>query len=83
MLRTAYSAGMDFALALFPTVLIWGLQMNRREKIGVIVAMSLGVLAGITAAIKTSFIPGTSRSLDFTCELPRGLRILTAEQKLM
>lgn len=35
---------MDFALALFPVFLIWHLQMGKREKLGVVVAMSLGVL---------------------------------------
>lgn len=39
-----YSAVIDFVLALFPSVLIWRLQMNRKEKIGVIFAMSLGAL---------------------------------------
>ncbi len=35
---------MDFALALVPWVLMWNIQMDRREKLGVSVAMSLGVL---------------------------------------
>jgi hypothetical protein len=35
---------MDFTLALFPWFLIWKLQMNKREKFGVALAMSLGVL---------------------------------------
>jgi hypothetical protein len=35
---------MDFALALFPVILIWHLQMGNREKFGVLIAMSLGVL---------------------------------------
>lgn len=39
-----YSAAMDLALALLPWKLIWGLQMKRKEKIGVAVAMSCGVL---------------------------------------
>ncbi len=39
-----YSGLMDWALALLPWRLIWGLQMERREKIGVGVAMSLGLL---------------------------------------
>jgi hypothetical protein len=34
----------DFVLALLPWKLIHGLQMRTREKIGVSVAMSLGVL---------------------------------------
>ena len=35
---------MDIALALLPWKLIVGLQMKRKEKIGVIFAMSMGVL---------------------------------------
>ncbi|KAK3373011.1 hypothetical protein B0T24DRAFT_527533 [Lasiosphaeria ovina] len=62
----AYSAAMDFILAIFPTVLIWHLQMGTREKVGVVVAMSLGVFAGITAIVKSYFITGTARSSDFT-----------------
>jgi len=53
----AYSAFMDLTLALLPWKLIWGLQMKRKEKIGVAVAMSCGVFAGITAIIKTTLIP--------------------------
>jgi len=40
----AYSAFMDITLAMLPWKVIWGLQMKRREKIGVAVAMSMGVL---------------------------------------
>lgn len=53
----AYSAAMDITLALLPWRLIWGLQMKMKEKIGVAVAMSCGVFAGITAIIKTTKIP--------------------------
>lgn len=53
----AYSAIMDLTLALLPWKLIWGLQMKRKEKIGVAVAMSCGIFAGITAIIKTTHIP--------------------------
>jgi hypothetical protein len=42
--RAAYSAAMDFTLALLPWKLIWGLQMKKKEKVGVAVAMSCGVL---------------------------------------
>ncbi|CAK7230268.1 hypothetical protein SBRCBS47491_007529 [Sporothrix bragantina] len=62
----AYSALMDFSLALFPSFLIWNLQMKKTEKYAVIFAMSLGVFAGITAIIKTYFISGSQRSKDFT-----------------
>ncbi|KAK1832265.1 hypothetical protein QBC39DRAFT_433348 [Podospora conica] len=53
----AYSAAMDLALALLPWKLIWGLQMKKKEKIGVAVAMSCGVFAAITAIVKTTKIP--------------------------
>ena len=38
-----YSALMDFTLAVLPWTFLWKLQMNRTEKIGVMVAMSMGV----------------------------------------
>jgi len=41
---SAYSAAMDIALALLPWVVIMNLQMKTKEKIGVALAMSMGVL---------------------------------------
>ena len=35
---------MDFVLAAFPSILLWNIQMKTTEKIGVVVAMSLGIL---------------------------------------
>ncbi|GAB1309823.1 Rhodopsin domain-containing protein [Madurella fahalii] len=52
-----YSACMDFALAMLPWQFIWGLQMKQKEKIGVGIAMSMGVFAGITGLVKVSTIP--------------------------
>ncbi|KAK4167023.1 hypothetical protein QBC43DRAFT_349847 [Cladorrhinum sp. PSN259] len=46
----------DIILALLPWHLVWGLQIKRREKIGVVVAMSMGVFAGVTAFVKASKI---------------------------
>ncbi|KAK8046080.1 hypothetical protein PG996_014144 [Apiospora saccharicola] len=43
--NVALSAFMDFALALFPWLIIWKLQMRMQEKIGTAVAMSLGILS--------------------------------------
>lgn len=39
-----WSAIMDISLALIPWKIIWNLQMRPAEKIGVCIAMSLGVL---------------------------------------
>jgi hypothetical protein len=35
---------MDMVLAVMPWKIIWSMTMNRKEKIGVMVAMSMGVL---------------------------------------
>ncbi|KAI1084326.1 hypothetical protein F5B20DRAFT_524503 [Whalleya microplaca] len=48
----AYSALMDFVLALLPWSIIIKLQMQTSEKIGISVAMSMGVFAGVTAIVK-------------------------------
>lgn len=40
----SYSAAVDFTLALLPWKFLWNLQMKRREKIGVLIAMSMGAL---------------------------------------
>ncbi|KAK0625909.1 hypothetical protein B0T14DRAFT_577129 [Immersiella caudata] len=47
-----YSALVDFALSFLPWPLIWNLQMQLREKIGVALAMSMGVFAGLGAIAK-------------------------------
>lgn len=47
---------MDVALALLPWKYLMSLQMSRKEKFGVLVAMSLGVLAGGTAAVKAATV---------------------------
>ena len=39
-----WSALMDVCLALLPWRILWGLQMRTAEKIGVCIAMSLGIL---------------------------------------
>lgn len=44
MAGLVYSAAMDFALAFFPWRILWKTQMVRKEKIGVALAMSFGVL---------------------------------------
>ncbi|KAK1760375.1 hypothetical protein QBC47DRAFT_396371 [Echria macrotheca] len=60
-----YSAFADFVLSFLPWPLIWGLQMQMREKIGVAVAMSMGVFAGLGAIAKALQLHNLS-SGDFT-----------------
>ncbi|KAI0388038.1 hypothetical protein F5Y04DRAFT_274892 [Hypomontagnella monticulosa] len=53
----AYSAFVDFSFATIPWFLIMNLQMKTREKLGVAIAMSCGVVAGITAIVRCVYLP--------------------------
>ncbi|KAF1958186.1 hypothetical protein CC80DRAFT_25958 [Byssothecium circinans] len=46
---------MDFIFAAFPWFLTWKLPMRRAEKIGLCLAMSLGVVVAIVAAVRTAW----------------------------
>ncbi|KAK3693205.1 hypothetical protein B0T22DRAFT_361933, partial [Podospora appendiculata] len=53
-----WSAMTDFILAIFPWFLVWNLQMKLVERCGVCICMSIGILSGIFAIIKSaSLIP--------------------------
>ncbi|KAI8162631.1 hypothetical protein K4K54_010358 [Colletotrichum sp. SAR 10_86] len=49
---TIISALTDFILAMIPIKVVWGLQMIKREKAGVAIAMGIGCLAGSVAIVK-------------------------------
>ncbi|ETS75745.1 hypothetical protein PFICI_12689 [Pestalotiopsis fici W106-1] len=46
---------MDFALALFPWMVIWKLSIKRWEKIGLCATLSLGILVAIISAIRQAW----------------------------
>lgn len=50
---TAFSAFSDLLLALFPILIIKGLKIQLRLKIGLCCVMSLGIIATAAATIKT------------------------------
>ncbi|KAK4448710.1 hypothetical protein QBC34DRAFT_352357 [Podospora aff. communis PSN243] len=66
ILAGAYSAAMGFVLTLFPIILIRNLSMEKWEKIGVLLIMSLGIFASIAGIIKSHLLTTTARSTDFT-----------------
>lgn len=51
--QDAWNALTDFALALFPTLIIGQLQMRASLKLGLIGLMSLGVFAGVITIVKS------------------------------
>ncbi|KAF7539652.1 hypothetical protein G7054_g1967 [Neopestalotiopsis clavispora] len=61
----AYSAAMDWLLALVPWAIIMKLNMKINERIGVAVCMSLGLVAGMTSIVRCIKIPLVN-SEDFT-----------------
>lgn len=67
--NAAWCAVIDFALALLPWTVLRGLQMRKKEKVGVGIAMSLGLLAGVCAIVKGVYIVQL-RQQDFFCKLP-------------
>ncbi|CAO2652882.1 Nn.00g022930.m01.CDS01 [Neocucurbitaria sp. VM-36] len=54
--NAAWCAVIDFSLALLPWTVLWGLQMKKKEKVGVGIAMSLGLLSGVCAIVKGIYI---------------------------
>ncbi|CAK7216099.1 hypothetical protein SBRCBS47491_002717 [Sporothrix bragantina] len=67
---TAYSGAMDICLAVFPWKIIWGMSMNRKEKLGVLFAMSMGVFAGAASLIKVSKVSSlTNTDPSYTVQL--------------
>ncbi|KAK0623971.1 hypothetical protein B0T14DRAFT_545214 [Immersiella caudata] len=65
-----WGAAMDFALALLPWQMLAKLQMRRKEKIGVGLAMSMGVVAGIAAIVKTVNLDKLHNSQDLYETIP-------------
>ncbi|KAK0629435.1 hypothetical protein B0T17DRAFT_185932 [Bombardia bombarda] len=54
---SAYSGILDLLFAIIPWKIIMNLQMETKEKIGVALAMSMGVFAAASAFIKCSSLP--------------------------
>ncbi|KAH7024744.1 uncharacterized protein B0I36DRAFT_416345 [Microdochium trichocladiopsis] len=65
MFAAAFSGVSDIILAGLPWVILVKLQMKTKEKIGIAVAMSMGIIAGVTAFMKCVKIPILG-SQDFT-----------------
>ncbi|AEO68368.1 uncharacterized protein THITE_30931, partial [Thermothielavioides terrestris NRRL 8126] len=49
---SVYSGAMDITLAILPWKIIWNASINKREKTGAMIAMSMGVFSGIIAFLK-------------------------------
>ncbi|KUJ07732.1 uncharacterized protein LY89DRAFT_789423 [Mollisia scopiformis] len=57
---------MDMVLSILPWPTVWTLHMEMKRKIGVAIAMSMGVLAGIVAMVKAAIFLPAITSEDFS-----------------
>ncbi|KAK4154612.1 hypothetical protein C8A00DRAFT_42613 [Chaetomidium leptoderma] len=53
----AYSALMDFTLAALPWTFLYHMRLKKSERVGIMVAMSMGILAGAVAIAKCVALP--------------------------
>jgi hypothetical protein len=51
---------MDICLAILPWTIIKTMALNRKERLGVLIAMSMGIVAGLTSIAKTATLSGIS-----------------------
>ncbi|KAF9872408.1 hypothetical protein CkaCkLH20_10235 [Colletotrichum karsti] len=75
MVGSIVSAITDFILAMIPIKVVWGLQMIKREKAGVAIAMGIGCLAGSVAIVKA--VEAHSAAKAVGTEFSRRLAVLS------
>ncbi|KAK7746331.1 hypothetical protein SLS53_002290 [Cytospora paraplurivora] len=54
--QNIYNIILDFVLSLFPWVITWNLNIDRLDKIGICVSMSLGVIIAIFTSVRTWYM---------------------------
>lgn len=63
---SAISAFVDFYLAIYPSLVLFKLQMSLRKKIALSAALGLGALAAVCAMVKCAQIKGLANQTDST-----------------
>ncbi|KAF4301656.1 hypothetical protein GTA08_BOTSDO09042 [Botryosphaeria dothidea] len=64
-LTCVWSAAMDFFLAIFPWLVLWQLNMRKKEKITICISLSLGVIAGVCGIVRTTTLDALNDSTDY------------------
>ncbi|KAK2922512.1 hypothetical protein FoTM2_017365 [Fusarium oxysporum f. sp. vasinfectum] len=65
----AFSAVVDFYLAIYPAIVLWSLHLHLKKKLALSVALGFGACAGCAAIRKVTTVPGMGDGRDYTCEL--------------
>lgn len=71
----AWSGAADICLALLPWTIISRMTLNKKERLGVLLAMSTGIIAGLTSIAKTATLgaisnPDTSKPTNLRVCVP-------------
>ncbi|RYC65169.1 hypothetical protein CHU98_g1039 [Xylaria longipes] len=61
-----FQGATDLALAVFPAVIVWQLQMKLSQKLSLAVLMGLGVFAMVGSILKTVYLPSVGSRDDYT-----------------
>lgn len=64
--NSSFGAVMDFVLALIPCTIVWNLKVAMKTKLGLMAFLSLGIVAGIGAAVKSQQLQLLKSRADFT-----------------
>ncbi|CAJ2510233.1 Uu.00g061330.m01.CDS01 [Anthostomella pinea] len=64
--QATYSGLMDLALAFFPWIIIWKIKLRVQDRIGLSVAMSLGVVACVVVVVRIVLLTETNGAFDYT-----------------
>ncbi|KAF2186545.1 hypothetical protein K469DRAFT_749640 [Zopfia rhizophila CBS 207.26] len=65
----AWSALMDFVLAILPWHVVMGLNMKRKEKLTVAISLSLGMFAGVCSIVRTYELQALSSLNEYVCDI--------------
>ncbi|EED19713.1 conserved hypothetical protein [Talaromyces stipitatus ATCC 10500] len=64
----ALSAFVDLYLAIYPSVVLWKLNMSVKKRLALMGALGLGSIAAAMAVIKCTQLKGLADAADYTCE---------------
>ena len=57
----------DVLLAIIPATIVWGLNMPKRKRLGLVAILSPGLAAAVCGIVKVNFLAGLNARSDLTC----------------
>ncbi|KAI0965546.1 hypothetical protein F4678DRAFT_452353 [Xylaria arbuscula] len=79
----AFNAASDLALAVFPAVIVWNLQMELSQKVSLVILMGLGIFAMVGSILKAVYLTSVGSRDDYTYHTSRLIIWWTVEGYLV